>query len=41
MPNQQSPQDVQRARRNRVLAWLHVGLVVAVLAGFVLNTVIK
>ncbi len=29
-----------QARRNKRLAWIHVGLALAVLAGFVLNTVL-
>ena len=34
-------QPVNQARRNKRLAWIHVGIALAVLAIFVLNTVTK
>ncbi|MDO9453504.1 MAG: hypothetical protein Q7J29_11685 [Stagnimonas sp.] len=39
--NEQLPNPVDQAKRNKRLALIHVGLAVAVLVGFVLNTVLK
>jgi len=36
-----NPVTPEQARRNRRLAWIHVALALAVLGGFVLNTVLK
>ena len=40
MSNLPTP-DAEQARRNKRLAWIHVGVALAVLAIFVANTVMK
>lgn len=41
MSQQPVPVTAEQARRNKRLAWIHVGLALAVLVGFVLNAVSK
>lgn len=39
--NEKAPDPVDQAKRNKRLALIHVGVAVAVLVVFVLNTVLK
>jgi len=41
MSEQPAPVTAEQAKRNKRLAWIHVALALAVLAGFVLNIVSK